>query len=373
MEIYVRTGLYIRTRIERIIAVRRLSEPMFWEQWIASGRARALYYVSLAALQLPIAATVCLLGLVHAHEIAPELPRGLWRLHFSDGAYLFATSVFVNQAWRRIIEATVVIDLAVVAWMAWKAKHAEACADHLSLAAIEPEWPLPSAEGVTFVIPTKNDVRLSLTLQTLDHLAASAHESEVDILVCGETNVPMPSDRCRFVAVPGAAKGSCIRRGIEEATGGRVVICDADLPVMVRDLVTVIRTLSEVPVVWGHRYLRESGFLVLPPLSRRVASWIFRCCVRRRFPLLSGFDTQCGLKGFRAAVGRRLVGSCTATGLGSDVELALTVVDSACGLRHVPVLWKHRGGSTVRIVRDGWKMLLELRAIRRRRNVRRRD
>src|SRR6266850_2905961 len=33
---YARIGIYIRTRIERAIAATRLTEPMFWEQWIAS-------------------------------------------------------------------------------------------------------------------------------------------------------------------------------------------------------------------------------------------------------------------------------------------------------------------------------------------------
>jgi hypothetical protein len=216
------------------------------------------------------------------------------------------------------------------------------------------------------VVPTNNDPRLALTLHTLAGLSGQLHR-KVEILVCGATHLVMPSVDCRFLSVDGAAKGDCVRAGLESVSHEVVLVCDADLPVAVGDLISMLRTLAEADVAWGNRYLPESGFLLLPPLSRRIASGVFRWCVRRSFPRVREWDTQCGIKGFRTELGQEVAKGGAVGGFAFDVELALNVVDQDVKVRQVPVSWKHREGSTIRLLWSPLKMIRDLREIRLRR------
>jgi len=352
---YVRIGVYIRSRIEVVLGSGWPVEPIFWEHWIASARARALYRISFLLLQSPFVAAV---GLY-------VIWRG-WAGWLASGseATTIAASVFTDRLWRYVLYGLSFINLTNIVSVYSSIRRAETGAESLGLSAIEPTTGYKLKAPVSVVIPVRNDPRLGRTLAVLRRFAQFA-QTRFEFVVCGET-VLSPEDDIIVEIVNPARKGDCIRAGIRKASHDVVLICDADWPVTADDIYRLLNLAASGKIAWGERHSDEIMYLLPPPLSRRVASRMFRLIVGRLFPELRHVDTQCGVKALRRETAELLVKRSSVAGLAFDVELAVHAYEERQRIVSVPVRWKHDAGSRVRLIPAAVAMLWQVISIRRR-------
>jgi hypothetical protein len=77
-------------------------------------------------------------------------------------------------------------------------------------------------------------------------------------------------------------------------------------------------------------------------------------------------DTQCGLKAFRADVGRDLFSRARVDGFAFDVGLFVIAERNGLSLLEVPVTVSNASRSTVHVARDAGRLIRDLFRIRRR-------
>ncbi len=163
-------------------------------------------------------------------------------------------------------------------------------------------------------------------------------------------------------------KGAAVRYGVEHASGRFVCFLDADLSV---DLAAVGKAISVMQhegadVAFGSRRHPNTTIPEPQPLARRMSGQVFNLMVRT-LGLSRWKDTQCGFKIFSSEAAAAAFPEVEAEGFAFDVELLLVAEELGFDVMPIPVEWRHRDGSKVSPLRDGWAMARSLWAIRARR------
>ena len=160
-------------------------------------------------------------------------------------------------------------------------------------------------------------------------------------------------------------KGAAVRTGVLSTRGRTVVFTDSDLAyrpellhqVMIEveqgwDIVVGSRRHEQTNVLVRARRLRELGGRMVNRLTHLVLLGHFR-------------DTQCGLKGFQADIGRIVFERTRIDGFAFDVELFLIAEQDQLSVREIPVSVENRVGSSVRLLTDFLALVADLFRIRR--------
>lgn len=165
-------------------------------------------------------------------------------------------------------------------------------------------------------------------------------------------------------------KGAAIRLGIQAASGNIVGFTDADLPYGAADISKVFEMFmvdSSLDLVIGARDLpcsiSENPASLARRLSGQIYSRLIEMVLRLGIP-----DTQCGFKFFRSHIADKLFSLATINGFGFDVEILCIAHKNNLEIKRIPVSLQNSNGSSVHIISDSLKMLLELFRIRRLRN-----
>ncbi len=162
-------------------------------------------------------------------------------------------------------------------------------------------------------------------------------------------------------------KGYAVRQGMLRARGDIVLFMDADLSTPLTELRKFLDYFAAHPgvdVLIGNRRHPASRVGRSQGLVRRSLSLAFNQLVRGRVGLANWSDTQCGFKAFRREAAREIFTRQRLDGFSFDVEvLALA---AALGLRVVdlPVEWFDVKATTLRVARDGWRMLRDVGRLR---------
>lgn len=167
---------------------------------------------------------------------------------------------------------------------------------------------------------------------------------------------------CRFVALPqNLGKGAAVREGMLAANGEFRIFMDADIPFELDALDKFLHYLDfkEFDLVVGDRTLPESSYLNEIPRIRKVGSYIFSF-ISGRFVAGGYFDTQCGMKGFRAETAKDLFSVARVNRFGFDVELLYIALKRNYDIKKLPVVLRCQEGSSVKIIRDGIGMVYDL-------------
>ncbi len=183
-----------------------------------------------------------------------------------------------------------------------------------------------------------------------DGTAARARDAGADVVV-------------EFAANRG--KGAAVRAGILASSGSMVAFTDADLaypPHQISGLLEVLEAGAEV--VAGDR--RHSGSVAVTPqpLLRRAGSRLVAAAARGVLGQRSGLDTQCGLKAFQRDAALDLARASVVDRFAFDVELLFLAERWRLDVRSVAVELVNRQGSSVRMVQDGLRLLLDMVRIR---------
>ena len=161
-----------------------------------------------------------------------------------------------------------------------------------------------------------------------------------------------------------SGKGAAVRAGVAVATGRTVVFTDADLaygPAQAAAL--VLQVEAGYDMVVGSRRHTDTRTLVRTGRLREVGGRLVNLATHAL--LLGQYrDTQCGLKAFRADVAHRLFEASTLDGFAFDVELFHLAERWRLTLAEVPVEVENSERTTVRALRDGLRLVVDLVRVR---------
>lgn len=142
-------------------------------------------------------------------------------------------------------------------------------------------------------------------------------------------------------------KGTAIRDAMPLASGRFIAYLDADGvidPTHVQQALSYLRENPALDLVFGQRKKYATT------LKRKCMSLLYRCVTSVLF-LFPFWDTQAGLKMFRADIARRLFGSLTSRGYAFDVELLARARSARMNILPFDVQQEGNGRSNVSFAR----------------------
>jgi len=229
---------------------------------------------------------------------------------------------------------------------------------------------------LSIIIPAFNEeARLPHALgQVFNYIKDLPSSTEVIVVENGSTDRTLQIARdfaktrpnLRVLHETSAGKGQAVRRGIMESSGGFRFICDADLSMPIEELGRFIPPACDCDISIASREM-PGATRHSEPNYRHLTGRVFNLLIR--LLVLPGLqDTQCGFKCFRGSVAEDVFRFQTLTGWAFDVEILTIARRHGYQITEIPIQWYYKGESKVSILRDSWRMLLDLLAIRR--NVR---
>lgn len=166
-------------------------------------------------------------------------------------------------------------------------------------------------------------------------------------------------------------KGAAVKAGMLAATGERRVFLDAGLTYPFANVDRLLAALDAgADVAIGNRLHPESRYLVAPRAFRRLRSRhrmgrVFNGIVRL-FAVPGFRDTQAGIKAATAAAAERIFGAARLAGFSFDVEVLFLARRFGLEVAEVPVTFVYEEEpSTLRLFRDGRRMLRDVAGLRR--------
>jgi dolichyl-phosphate beta-glucosyltransferase len=156
-------------------------------------------------------------------------------------------------------------------------------------------------------------------------------------------------------------KGAAVRAGMLAARGRARIFTDVDLPYGTGLFPVIESYLLDrgFHVVIGDRSLPDSSYRVQLSPGRQLASAVFTGFVGT---LVTGgfFDTQCGLKGVRGDVADQLFPLLRVDRFAFDVELVYVALKHRLDIKRIPVQLVHNETSSVRLLRDSARGLIDV-------------
>lgn len=223
------------------------------------------------------------------------------------------------------------------------------------------------------VIPAYREAeRIANTVRQLRDALSAVHEAGgVEIVVVDDGS---DDGTAAAAAAAGAdvverfednqGKGAAVRAGFRAASGTVVAFTDADLAYPAHQLSGLLQEVERgADVVVGDR--RHGASTEVTPASalRRTGSWIATAACRV-LRLAHVNDTQCGLKAFSGPAAQRLIEMSVMDRFAFDVEILHLAHHLGLKVTQVPVTVINSNASSVRVVSDGWRLVLDMIRIR---------
>ena len=229
------------------------------------------------------------------------------------------------------------------------------------------------AVRLTVVIPAFREAdRIAATVSAVrDQLAAVAAHGGLEILVADDGSDDGTADAARAAGAdtvlqltPNRGKGAAVRDGVLAASGRTVAFTDADLSYPPEQISRLLHAVEQGwDVVVGSRQHTDTLTVVAAGRLREFGGRVIN--VLTGLVLLGRYrDTQCGLKAMRRDVGQLVFSRMQVNGFAFDVELFHLVERYRLTLCEVPVAVVNSERSTVHVVRDAWRLVRDLFAIR---------
>ena len=227
---------------------------------------------------------------------------------------------------------------------------------------------------LSIIIPAHNEAnRLPDTLeQVFGFLKKQTFTSEVLVVENGSTDKTFEIAQdfaahhanLRVIQNDWRGKGLAIQRGIQEATGEYLFLCDADLSMPIAEISKFIPPqLQNVDIAIASREA-PGAVRYHEPYYRHLTGRVFNTLIRLLvLPTLQ--DTQCGFKCIRADVARDIFRYQTLTGWAFDVEMLFIARHHRYQVVEIPIHWYFNADSKISVLRDSLRMFLDLLVIRR--------
>lgn len=159
-------------------------------------------------------------------------------------------------------------------------------------------------------------------------------------------------------------KGYAVKYGLWRASGDVAVFLDADGSTLPDEILANLPLMEEgYDIVIGSRVLKSLHHNVSVRWYRKCIGQIFNNFVYW-FLLGDIQDTQCGFKMFRRRIIRPLFARSYLEGFGFDMEILFLARKLGLRVKEVGVNWTHVSGSKVRILRDAFRLFVNIFQIR---------
>ncbi len=158
-------------------------------------------------------------------------------------------------------------------------------------------------------------------------------------------------------------KGYSVREGILASKYNLVLFTDSDLATPINELDKFLKAIKYWDIIIASRNLKESNIKVKQPMYRSLMGKLFPSIVRL-FLLKDFRDTQCGFKLFKTEKAKIICKLCKVDRFSFDVEMLFIANKLGFKVKELPVTWIDKKGSKVKIVRDSFKMLMDIFKIR---------
>ncbi len=230
---------------------------------------------------------------------------------------------------------------------------------------------------ITLLIPMYNEEKI--VKDTLDEVTAYMKETfgeDYEILFVndgsGDSCAAIVSE-CRDPSVrlvsygQNKGKGHAIRTGVEVAHGDVIFFTDCDLAYgcdVIKEFYDVLAAEGGPDVAVGSRPKHPEGYAGYTFLRRLVSRAYL--LVLRLFGGLKLSDSQCGCKGFRKDIAKRIFSYCEIDRFAFDFEAILIAQKMGATFREIPVTVKRHGESKVHVVKDTIRMLRDLKKMKKR-------
>ena len=233
--------------------------------------------------------------------------------------------------------------------------------------------PIPLPVSLTIVIPCYNEAaRIDLLYEGMAAFLAACEGTVTLIIVddgsTDDTGYLLARHRVydtykhliRLLTQPNKGKGAALQQGVQAATGEYVLTLDADMATSPLDLLDWLHswggTIAPGTVFIGSRehprsVLKHAG-------NRKFIGHVFNRIIRLLTPLQLN-DTQCGFKLYPALAAKKHFHTLQTPGWAHDVELLYKMQEDGLRIVEMPITWSAVPGSKIRVLRDGWRMLVE--------------
>jgi glycosyltransferase involved in cell wall biosynthesis len=226
---------------------------------------------------------------------------------------------------------------------------------------------------LSLVFPAHNEeARLPVTLkQVLEFADRQAYGMEMLVVENGSVDhtFQLAQDfaaihpQIRVLQNPLSGKGRAVMQGMLAAQGEYRFMCDVDLSMPVEEINRFLPpALDEYDIAIASREA-QGAVRHGEPYYRHFVGRIYNGLIR--FLALPGLqDTQCGFKCFRGAVADDLFRRQTLTGWSFDVEILFIARLLGYKIIELPIHWYYNPHSKISVVRDSFKMGMDLLTIR---------
>lgn len=230
--------------------------------------------------------------------------------------------------------------------------------------------------ALSVIIPAFNEEkRLPTYIQEImDYLKMFEGQYEVIIVDDGSTDNTsriVESFKVRYPTLnlikidKNCGKGYAVRKGMLNASGRLRLFADADGTIPINELEVLIAAIDNgADIAVGSKALRRTGGDSRWKRHRKIAGAIFNFIVRAL--AVNGIrDTQCGFKLFKDKIAIDVFPKQRLDGFGFDVETLFIAQKRGYHIVEIPVKLAERiGGSKVRLLSDGFRMLIDILRIR---------
>lgn len=160
-------------------------------------------------------------------------------------------------------------------------------------------------------------------------------------------------------------KGCAVRHAVLASCGGIVIFTDADLAYgldVISDAVKIIEN-GEYSVLVASRAKHKEGYEGYTFIRKLASKTYIR--VLNLFGGIKISDAQCGFKAFDGEVGRRVFALCKTNNFAFDLEVILWAQKMKLKIYEMPAKIINHRESKVRVLRDSFRMIKEISAIKR--------
>ena len=205
-----------------------------------------------------------------------------------------------------------------------------------------------------------------LSAQLPDHELIFVDDGSADD--CGPRVEALGLPNTRVIRyTPNQGKGNAVRTGMLAASGELRMFLDADVAYGTEVIGQAARLFAEHPekeMIIGSRPLHPEGYAGYT-LIRKLASETYIKVLN----VVGGFrlsDSQCGCKAYRGPAAEAIFSRTETKGFAFDFETILWAQKLGYGILEMPVKIVNHRESKVNVLRDTFKMLKELRQIKKR-------
>ena len=229
---------------------------------------------------------------------------------------------------------------------------------------------------LSLIIPMYNESAIIAETAKTYFQYLSSHFEDFELIFVDDGSADDCGPRVEALALPNTrvvryspnqGKGNAVKTGMLAASGDVRMFLDADIAYGTEVIERAAKLFEEQPdkaMVIGSRPLHPEGYAGYTAI-RKLASKTYIKVLN----LAGGFrlsDSQCGCKAYRGEAAEKIFSRTETKGFAFDFETILWAQKFGYGIVEMPVKIVNHRESKVNVVRDTFRMLKELQAIKKR-------